>query len=102
MPNKIIEHKDGRRYSVTAEGFEKLYKDQGFKVVGEEQPTAFELEGIPAEKRERLAPRDKTKRRKPGPRVVGGRAQPAPATEIDLPEPEKATEPTATEPESIG
>ncbi len=102
MPNKIIEHKDGRRYSVTPEGFEKLYKEQGFKVVGEEGPRAFELEGIPAEKRERLAPRDKTKRTKARPRTIGGRPQPQPAADVELPAPEKATEPVANAPERLG
>lgn len=30
----IIEHKDGRRYSVTRETFGDQYKAEGFKIVG--------------------------------------------------------------------
>lgn len=55
----IIEHKDGRRYGVTREGFHKLYEAEGFKIVGEETPAAFALVGVPKPRRVRPKPKAK-------------------------------------------
>lgn len=58
MTRVVIEHKDGRRFSVTPEAHQELYPD--FKVVGEETPDAFVAKGIPAPKTNRPRRRSKT------------------------------------------
>lgn len=55
----IIEHKDGRSYSVTREAFEAMYQPEGFKITGEETDAAFDLVGVPAPRRPRSRPRSK-------------------------------------------
>lgn len=57
MGRIIIEHEDGRRFSVTPEAHAELYPD--FTVVGPETDGAFETVGIPKPKRPRHAPRAK-------------------------------------------
>lgn len=37
----IIEHPDGRQYSVTRKVFGSLYEPEGFAIVGDETPDAF-------------------------------------------------------------
>lgn len=64
MTNVIIEHKDGRTYSTTREGFHKLYEDEGFKITGEETDLSFVPVGIPKQKRSRPTPRAKTAKAK--------------------------------------
>lgn len=61
MSNVIIEHKDGRRYGTTTEGFARLRDTDyaGFKIVGEETPADFEVTGIPAAKAKRAHARKK-------------------------------------------
>jgi hypothetical protein len=53
----IIEHKDGRTYSVTPKAHAEFYPD--FKVVGPETPEAFVVTGIPKPKRKRSRPKAK-------------------------------------------
>jgi len=53
----IVEHKDGRRYSVTRADAAKHYPD--FKIVGDETPEAFVATGIPKPKRRRSKPKAK-------------------------------------------
>ncbi|MHB8398434.1 MAG: hypothetical protein ACYDCI_05795 [Candidatus Limnocylindrales bacterium] len=55
----IIEHPDGRRYSVTPAAHRDLYEADGFAVVGEETPADFIATGIPAPKRPRRRPTPK-------------------------------------------
>lgn len=84
----IIEHEDGRRYSVTPKAHTDLYPD--FKVVGEETDDAFTTVGIPAPKRGRKQPAAKNAKpidAKPIPQPVEPVIEPEPATE-----PEKAPE----------
>jgi hypothetical protein len=84
--NVIIEHKDGRRYSTTTAGFNKLYKDQGFKIVGREDDSAFVVIGVPAPKAARKAPKAKTaKRRIPAARPLAAVATPKPSEVISPP-----------------
>lgn len=40
-PRLIISHPDGRRYSVTQDGYERVYRPQGFSVEGPETGAAF-------------------------------------------------------------
>lgn len=56
----IVEHEDGRRYSVPREAAKRLYPD--FAIVGEETPEAFALVGVPKQKRARQKPRAKDAR----------------------------------------
>lgn len=56
----IVEHKDGRTYSVTPADAEKHYPD--FKVVGPETPEAFVAKGVPKPKRDRKRPAPKDAR----------------------------------------
>ena len=69
MSNVIIEHKDGRRYGTTTEGFHRLYEEQGFEIVGDETPESFEVVGVP---------RPKAPRRKPAAKRVAA-PKPAPS-----------------------
>lgn len=41
MPNVIIRHPDGRRYSVTLEAHAAIYAPQGFAIDHEEGPDDF-------------------------------------------------------------
>jgi hypothetical protein len=52
----VIEHADGRRYSVTRETHAKLYPD--FAIVGDETPADFEVD-VPAPKVKRSHARRK-------------------------------------------
>ena len=72
----IIEHKDGRTYSVTPETHKKLYPD--FKVVGKETPEAFVATGIPVAK----APRSKPAAKNAKP-IVARKATPKNLSPID-------------------
>lgn len=58
MVRHIIEHPDGRRYSVEPDAFHRYYEDQGFVLGDPEQPADF-LADVPAPKARRRAPRAK-------------------------------------------
>lgn len=58
----IIEHADGRRYSVPREAAGRLYPD--FAIVGEESAEAFELVGVPTPRPPRRKPRTKAAKAK--------------------------------------
>lgn len=85
MPEKrvIVTHKDGRSYSVLAAKVEKLYPaSAGWKVTGEEKPSSFVIEGVPAPK----APRGPVRAKGKGSRKAAP-ARPLGA-KIVVPEPE--------------
>ena len=69
-----IEHADGRRYGTTVEGFNRVHTDQGFEIVGDETPAAFEVTGIPEPK----APRAGRRRNGPAKPAPKRKAAPAP------------------------
>jgi len=56
MTNVIIETKDGAQYSVVESAFKKHYPDVKYKVLGEENPTAFAVVGVPKPKAPRKRP----------------------------------------------
>lgn len=90
MANVIIEHEDGRRYSTSRAGFEKLYADQGFKIVGEETDASFQPVGIPTPKAPRRQPKAKKAATKKAIAKVraeaAAAAEPAPADVISPPQ----------------
>lgn len=76
----IVEHPDGRRYSVTQEGFDAVYRDQGFTIAGEE--TAADL--VPSVPRPPRGRRSSQRRRDRAARHVAPTpASAPPATEDD-------------------
>jgi hypothetical protein len=91
MPEKrvIVEHKDGRTYSVPEAKAERLYpSDQGWKVTGEETPAAFQITGVPAPKAPRRSVRAKGKKRAAPARPVASIPEPEtpkPSEVIDPP-----------------
>lgn len=58
MTRHIIEHPDGRRYSVEPDAFHRLYEDQGFVLGDPEQGSDF-VADVPRPKAARRAPRPK-------------------------------------------
>lgn len=54
----IIEHPDGRRYSVEPDVFRRTYEPAGFVMLEEEQPSDF-LADVPAPKAPRRKPQAK-------------------------------------------
>lgn len=78
MPDEtrhIIEHADGRSYSVTKAGFKAAgYEDEGFKIVRPEATGDF-LVSVPAPKAPRSRPRSKASRQHPKPAAPVGTAQ---------------------------
>ncbi len=75
----IIEHEDGRRYSVTPKAHQRLYRD--FRVVGEETDAAFIPVGIPTPKPARKGAKAKNaKPIAPKPELV---AEPEPVVEVE-------------------
>lgn len=46
----IIEHKDGRRYAVSAADFRKRYESEGFKAVGYEDGAEYQPPQAKADK----------------------------------------------------
>ena len=62
MTRHIIEHPDGRRYSVEPEVFERTYKPAGFVMLEEEQDADF-IADVPAPKAPRRTPKRKPVRR---------------------------------------
>lgn len=62
----IIEHADGRSYSVTKAGFKAAgYEKEGFKIVRPEAAADFDIVGVPAPKAPRSRPTSKTAKKAP-------------------------------------
>lgn len=87
----IIEHKDGRSYSVTKDAFQRIYEPEGFKITGEETPAAFVAVGVPAARKPRSRPSSKRPARDRS--SIGTAAGPLPESRAEAVVDGRATEP---------
>lgn len=58
----LIRKADGSEASVIEADFKKHYPDESYKVIGKESDQAFALQGVPAPRAARRAPRAKGKK----------------------------------------
>jgi len=85
---------DGAEFSVVEADYKKHYPDEKYKVIGEENDTAFELVGVPTPKAARRTP--KAKRPGSAKRVA---AQPLGA--VETPKPSEVISPPQVEGEPV-